>query len=242
MCAPDRFAFGALVRGTALVLTLAVGSGCSSGSSSSPTPVDIDPDLGTNNPAVVVGLGDSITFGVEDINVPDCDESYRGAGGYCPPLQALTGKTVVDEGICGEDSYGGVDRINSVLHRWHPGVILIDYSPNDLFNGTEAVISNLRIMIDAARKNHTVPVLGTLIPATGEHTGWNPFIVSVNAQIRALAAEQGLECADHYMAFKNDPGFMVSPYALLWEDGLHPNHAGYELMAKTWRWPLLRVY
>lgn len=242
MYATDRSVLRAFAGAVALALAMvSAGGGCSSGSSS-PTVVDIDPELGTNDPSVVVALGDSITFGAEDIGVEDCDESNRGAGGFCPPLQSLTGKTVRNEGICGEDSYGGVNRITQVMRRWRPGVILIDYSPNDLFNGTEAVISNLRIMIDAARKNHTVPVLGTLTPATGDHTGWNPFIVSVNLQIRALCAEQGLECADHYMAFKSDPGFTVSPYALLSEDGLHPNHAGYALMAKTWRWPLLRVY
>lgn len=240
MCAARLSVIRTLAGGIALAL--AVGSsGCSSGGGS-PTSVDIDPDFGANDPSVVVALGDSITFGAMDTGVEICDEFNRGAGGFCPPLQSLTGKTVVNEGICGEDSFGGVDRITTILRRHRPGVILIDYSPNDLFNGTEAVISNLRLMIDAARRNNTVPVIGTLLPTVGAHAGWNPFVISVNAQIRALCAELGLEYADHYQAFESDPGFLASPYALLSEDGLHPNHAGYALMAKTWRWPLLRVY
>ncbi len=230
----------ALAWRSAAFLLLIVACGCSS--SSSPTVVDVDPDLGENNPSIVVAIGDSITFGKYATGVELCDESERGIGGFCPELESLTGKTVVNEGECGEDSYGGADRVEDVLEEWRPGVLLIDYSPNDLFAGTDAVISNLRVMIEAARNNDTVPILGTLVPAAGDHDGWNPFIESVNAEILALCAELDLECADHHQAFVNDPGFQASPYALLSEDGLHPNDAGYALMAKTWRWPLLRVY
>ncbi|MHB8834110.1 MAG: SGNH/GDSL hydrolase family protein [Candidatus Methylomirabilia bacterium] len=222
----------------ALALTLSIaGSGCSG---DSPTGGDIEP--GPNDPSIVVALGDSITFGVMDRYVEVCDESLRGAGGFCPPLQSLSGKTVVNAGVCGEDSYGGVSRIRGVLETWRPGVILIDYSPNDLANGRDAVIGNLRVMIDAARENHTVPIIGTLLPTAGEHSGLNLFIVRLNAQIRALCAEQGLECADHYAAFVHDSYYQASPFARLSADGLHPNHAGYALMAATWARSLRRVY
>lgn len=233
-------ALPALARRSAALVLLVVGCGCSS--SSSPTVVDIDPDFGENNPSIVVAMGDSITFGKHATGVEFCDESERGIGGFCPELESLTGMTVVNEGECGEDSYGGADRVEDVLRQWRPGVLLIDYSPNDLFSGTDAVISNLRIMVEAALANNTVPILGTLVPAAGDHDGWNPFIESVNTGILALCAELNLECADHHQAFLNDPGFQASPYALLSEEGLHPNDAGYALMARTWRWPLLRVY
>lgn len=219
-----------------MALTLAIaGSGCSD---NSPTGADSGP----NDPSIVAALGDSITFGLMDTHVEDCDESKRGAGGFCPPLQALSGKTVVNAGVCGEDSYGGVSRIDGVLKLWRPGVILIDYSPNDFSNGRDVVISNLRIMIDAARENHTVPIIGTLLPTAGEHSGLNLFIVRLNAQIRALCAEQGLECADHHAAFVHDTYFQASPFTRLSEDGLHPNHAGYALMAETWARSLRRIY
>ena len=217
-------------------MTLAVaGGGCSDSSPSGA-------DSGPSDPAIVVALGDSITFGVMDREVENCEESHRGQGGFCPPLQALSGKTIVNAGVCGEDSYGGVSRINGVLKLWRPGVILIDYSPNDVPNGRDVVISNLRVMIDAARENHAVPIIGTLLPTAGEHSGLNLFIVRLNAQIRALCAELGLECADHYAAFVHDSYFQSSPFTRLSEDGLHPNHAGYALMAQTWARSLRRVY
>jgi len=230
-----------LARCFAAALLLAAGNSCSGGSS--PTAVvDIDPNFGTNDPSVVVALGDSITFGVFDEGVDLCSESYRGTAGFCPRLARLTGKTVINEGACGETSGSGASRVASVLQAWRPGVLLIDYSPNDFYTGSDVVIANLRAMITAARNNHTVPILGTLTPATSTHRGWEPFIEGLNIDIRALCTELSVECADHYQAFVSDPSYIASPDALLSEDGLHPNAAGYEVMARTWRWPLLRVY
>lgn len=241
MFSSTRTFFRAFARGIAPILALSVtiaGSGCHG--KSSPTGADID--FGANNPSVIVALGDSITFGVLDTNVETCSESNRGAGGFCPPLQLLTGKTVMNEGICGEQSNEGVDRINEVLNRWRPGVILLDYGINDLIFGTDVIISDLRIMVAAAQANNTVPVIGTLLPTAGPQVGLNSAVVRTNTQILALCDELRLECADHYTAFMDDSGFQSSPDALLSEDGLHPNHEGYALMAETWARALKRVY
>ena len=238
MRTPARSSRRTLALALALALAIA-GGGCHSGGSSAVD--ELDPDR-TNDRSIILALGDSITFGVMDTNVESCSQSNRGKGGFCPPLAALLDKTVVNAGVCGEDSSGGVERVSGLLRRFRPSVILIDYSPNDLFNGADFVINNLRVMIDAARSNHTVPIIGTLVPASSYHSGWNPFILDVNSRILALCAEQGLECADHHKAFVDSPDFQASPYALLSEDGLHPNHAGYVLMAETWYRSVRRVY
>jgi len=225
----------ALARGLAAALLLALGGGCTNKGDSST-------DFGDNDPSIVVALGDSITFGIFDMGIGFCSESYRGELGFSPRLQGLTGKTVINEGRCGETSNGGLGRIDDVLRRWRPGVLLIDYSPNDYYIGSDATIFNLRAMIATARANKTVPILGTLVPAVGMHRGWEDFITELNAKILALCTEEQLECADHYKAFSDDPGFKETPYALLSFDGLHPNDAGYALMAGTWREPLMRLY
>jgi lysophospholipase L1-like esterase len=222
-----------LAGGLAFVPLLAFGAGCHHDSAT---------DFGDNDPSIVVGLGDSITFGIFDTGVESCSESYRSTAGYCPRLEGLSGKTVINEGVCGEESSGGLSRISGVLARWKPGVILIDYSPNDIFNGSDAVISNLREMIATARANKTVPILGTLVPAVGEHQGWEPFIETLNPKILALCKEEDVPCADHYKAFVNNSSYIEMPYSLLSSDGLHPNSAGYELMAETWREQLMRQY
>ena len=218
----------------AAVLALSLAS-CSGGS-------EDEPDFGTNDTSMVVALGDSITFGLFDTGVDTCDEYQRKKGGFCPRLEGMTGKTVVNRGACGADSYDGVAQITRVLDRYRPSVILIDYSPNDIFNGTEVLISNLRTMITAARNNKTVPILGTLTPTTGAHEGWMDFIEAANSQILALCREERIECADHYRAFVQNPGFKTSPYFLLDGDGLHPNATGYQVMADTWHRPLRDAY
>lgn len=229
-----RRSLHARASGLALAVLLALGAGCSNDGANT--------DFGDNDPSVVVAIGDSITFGKHDMGIESCDHAYRTTVGFCPRLQAATGKTVINEGECGETSYGGLEKIDDVLQRWRPGVVLIDYSPNDIPYGSAGAISNLRGMIAAARANKTVPILGTLVPAVGPHAGWEPFIVDLNARILALCDEEGLDCADHYKAFANDPAFVDWPYALLDADGLHPNSAGYALMAETWRKPLMRQY
>lgn len=219
----------------AAVLLLALGAGCSSDSGTAN-------DFGNNDPSIVVAIGDSITFGKHDMGIESCAHAYREILGFCYRLENLTGKTVINEGECGERSGAGLEKIGSVLRRYRPGVILIDYSPNDIVDGANTTIYNLRAMIAVARANKTVPILGTLVPAVGEHEGWELFIENLNSKILALCDAERVECADHYKAFVNDPGYKASPYALLDLDGLHPNAAGYDLMAKTWRKPLMRQY
>ncbi|HEY5997671.1 MAG TPA: GDSL-type esterase/lipase family protein [bacterium] len=231
-CGPKRALSARLAAG--LVMAVLIGFGGCGG--------DSGPDFGDNDPELIVAIGDSITFGYGDIGVTDCVPAYRTLGGYPPRLAALTNKHVINAGVCGEDSFGGVDRVQRLLDRWHPGVLLIDYSPNDVINGTHALLANLRTMALAAKRNKTVPVLGTMTPATGEHGAWMHFIEAGNDGIRALCNELDIRCADHFQSFVSDPGYVTSPYFLLSEDGLHPNAAGYSLMARTWSEQLEKVY
>lgn len=228
------------VAALAAAAALSLAAGCAGKGATEPDVVP--PDFGDNDPQVIVGIGDSITFGIFDTDVELCQERYRPTSGYGPRLRRLTGKIVVNEGVCGEQSRDGAARVREVLRRWKPAVLLIDYSPNDILYGTGVLIGNLRLMIAAARQNGTVPILGTLTPALGDHQSWEPFIETANAHIRALCAEENIECADHWQAFVSDPAFARDPYALLSPDGLHPNAAGYTVMARTWRWPVLRTY
>lgn len=203
---------------------------------------DDPPDFGTNDPELILALGDSITYGVGDFNVTDCNFS-RDTAGYPVRLAGLIGKNVLNAGQCGATSFDGAAEIDYVLQRFRPGVLLIDFSPNDIFHDMDDIVANLRTMITAAKKQKTVPVIGTLVPAAGVHSGWEPFIEALNGEIHKLAQQEQIQCADLWAAFKADPGFDANPTGtLLSVDGLHPSAAGYDVMAKTWHDTLKNVY
>ena len=195
-------------------------------------------DFGNNDPNVFVAFGDSITSGTGDTgsDAPD-DPScvlHNTEFGYPPRLATLLGATVINEGVCGDTSGGGAARVQSVLSRHRPGYLLILFSPNDLFTPMDTIIENLRFIIQAAKDNKTIPIIGTLTPAFYSHRGWEPFIEALNPRIVQLANEEGIQVADHWTAFNMDA-------SLLTEDGLHPNARGYEVMARTWYEAILNV-
>jgi lysophospholipase L1-like esterase len=82
-------------------------------------------------------------------------------------------------------------------------------------------------MIQDAKARQTVPVLGTLTPMTGTHDLWASGVTALNPRIRALAAEEGARLADLEKAFGG------SPEQYLQGDGLHPNAAGNEIIARV---------
>lgn len=182
----------------------------------------------------IVLIGDSITVGLgEDANT-DCLKVNPERSGVGPRLRALERSPVINEGICGNTSFGGKDRVSLVLERRRPSLLLILFSPNDQFNEIDAVIDNLRFIIRAAQRFDAVPVIGTLTPARGRYARLEPFILALNAKIRELASAEQIALADHHLTFTSKPAFRAIWASLLANDGLHPNGKGYDAMATTW--------
>lgn len=193
----------------ALAVTGCFDSGSDGGGSS-------NQDFGDNDPARVVALGDSITEGQ---CVPDG-----------PPFPArvadLSGKQVVNQGICGERSAGGASRIGSVLNRYKPGYIVIFYGANDAIFALspESVINNLRNMCNAAIANKTVPILATCLPMYDSHAFANGKVLSYNPLIRDLGKELGVKVVDLEKEYGNNRDFLQ-------RDGLHPTDSGNQVIA-----------
>ena len=77
----------------------------------------------------------------------------------------------------------------------------------------------------------SLPVLATIIPGNPSMVpaGRNAWFDEMNVQIKALAREQGVTVADLNADFKasgNLPG--------LFADDVHPNDAGYQVIAQGW--------
>ena len=187
-----------------------------------------------------VAFGDSMTEGKLALFGPLTIGDPGPAVGYVYKLKALLeGRytaqqfSVTDEGLGGETTAAGRDRLPGVLIRDQPEVLLLLEGVNDLNAGRDAaipgVVSNLRAMIRTARSSGIVVLIGTLLPERpGGFRALAPgSIVPANNQIRLMAAAEGAILVDLYQAFEGRTETHIGA------DGLHPNDAGYTLMADT---------
>jgi lysophospholipase L1-like esterase len=193
------------------IFGLGLAAGCGGGDDGMATPED----FGGNNPDVIVALGDSITAGVDGGGTP-----------WPARLATLSGKTVVNAGVGGEESGGGANRIGSLLRARKPGYILIFYGANDAImqHDIDRTLNNIRGMVAAAKANKTAPVLATLLPMVGEHVIYNSAAVRISTGIRQIGGEEGVPVVDLAGEF-GDPQNQLLP------DGLHPNDLGNQIIA-----------
>ena len=187
--------------------------GCEKGSSAPPH------DFGNNDTNLYVACGDSVTQG-----------GYGGSdpGGYPAVLASMLGKRVINQSQGGYSSDGGIDIVNSALSDYKPGYVLILFGANDVIHAYDSndTINNLRTMIEAAKNNKSIPVMGTLLPMSGKHAAFEGGVEALNPLIIRLGKEEGIAVADLYAAFGDDPSLIV-------DDGLHPSDAGNQVIART---------
>ena len=198
-------------------------------------------DLPANFPIKkILCFGDSVTFGVT--------QQYGGSGGarpvlttvegYIPKLWRLleerygTGFELVNEGIGGENTREGLDRIDTMIRRHEPDLILIMEGIVDVNNEIArfpVVRSNLAEMMRIGILRGKFVIIGTYLPANPD--GFRVFAVEniarLNDVIRQEAKGKNVPIADHEVAAPK--GFRG-----LGSDGVHPNNLGYETMAQVW--------
>ena len=187
--------------------------------------------IGDNTPNTYMAFGDSITVG----------EGSQSTNGYLNVVEQLLAQNlggrhrVLGDGISGTTSDKGTDRIEGDLRRNHPAYLLILYGTND-WNKAPCkspdppcfTIDSLRFMIQAAKAQRTLPVVSTIIPANPDQNPpeRNQWVAAMNERIKALAREQGAALADSYAAFTK-----AGNLATLFDGKVHPNDAGYQLIA-----------
>jgi lysophospholipase L1-like esterase len=188
-------------------------AGC--GQDDSPAPHD----FGNNDTNLYVACGDSITEG-----------GYGGSdpGGYPAVLASMLGKRVINQSQGGDSSDGGIGIVNSALNNYKPGYVIILFGANDVIHSYDPndTINNLRTMIEAAKNNKSIPVIGTLLPMSEEHAPFEGGVEALNPLIIRLGEEEGIAVADLFAAFWGDPSLIV-------DDGLHPSDAGNQVIART---------
>jgi lysophospholipase L1-like esterase len=169
----------------------------------------------------VVFMGDSITEGWH----------FDGPKGFFP------GKPYINRGISGQTTPQMVLRFRQDVIALQPKVVVILAGINDIAGNTgpetmEEIEGNLTSMAELATANHIRVVLCSVMPAFD--FPWRPGlapaakVVALNEWIKGYAATKGYVYVDYHTAMKDDRDGLP---AKLSGDGVHPNPAGYAIMA-----------
>ncbi len=147
------------------------------------------------------------------------------------------GKPYVGRGISGQTTPQMLVRFRQDVIDLKPAVVVILAGTNDIAGNTgpstQAMIEdNLKSMVELARANGIRPVLSSVLPAYDYP--WRPGvepapkIVALNAWMKQYAAEHHVVYLDYWSAMA-DARQGLRPE--LTTDGVHPNEAGYQVMA-----------
>jgi lysophospholipase L1-like esterase len=185
---------------------------------------DADASLAAAKPGEnrVVFLGDSIT-------------DYWKLADYFP------GKPYINRGIDGQSTPEMLVRFRQDVINLHPAVLVVLAGTNDIAGVTgrtrnEDLESNYSDMAELARAHQIRVVFASLLPVNNytqeakESFALRPRVrlSAVNAWLRDYCAKNGLVYLDYAAALVDDRGMLKRELS---DDGLHPNDAGYKIMA-----------
>jgi lysophospholipase L1-like esterase len=147
------------------------------------------------------------------------------------------GKPYVGRGISGQTTPQMLVRFRQDVIALKPAVVVILGGTNDIAGNTgpstlEMIEDNLASMAEVAKSNGIKVVLSSVLPVFDYP--WKPGlepaqkIVTLNAWMKRYCASQGCIYLDYHSAMSDARQGMR---AELSGDGVHPNEAGYNVMA-----------
>ena len=175
----------------------------------------------------VIFMGDSITEGwgqKATATSPDRGEFFPG-------------KPYINRGISGQTTPQMLVRFRQDVIDLKPKVVVLLAGTNDLAENTGKLTlaeigGNIASMSELARANGIRVVLCSVLPASEFrwHPGLDPApkIRALNVWIKDYAAKNGFVYVDYYSSMSNSEGGLKTELS---PDGVHPNKAGYEIMA-----------
>lgn len=165
--------------------------------------------------ATVVAFGDSVTFGYQ-VNPKDS---------YPALLADLSYWNVINAGVVGERADEAKNRIDSVLVEHQPQLVIIELGGNDFLQrrNAQAVKEDLRAIIQSVKAHGAIPVL-VAVPAlspvaaiTGKPSDADIY--------QALAKEEKVNLISDLFSD-------ILGQENLKQDHVHPNQAGYKVLAE----------
>jgi len=175
----------------------------------------------------VVFMGDSITEGWG----MKATATSPARGEFFP------GKPYVNRGISGQTTPQMLVRFRQDVVLLKPKAVVLLAGTNDIAENTgketlEEIGNNIASMSEIARANGIRVVLCSVLPASDFqwHKGLEPApkIRALNTWMKEYTAKNGFVYVDYYSPMANSEGGLK---AELSPDGVHPNKAGYDIMA-----------
>jgi lysophospholipase L1-like esterase len=185
-------------------------------------------------PNIYLLFGDSITFGTGSSDGEGYGDELRA------DLRAYWGKAdITNDGVPGTRSNKGEARVSASLATRRPAYLLILYGTNDWNDGECRnefpcyTIDSLRSMVLQARDAGAFPVVGTIPPVNPsfldrDAEARNDWVKRMNELVRAMAKQEGAALAEVHGDFLKQPS--LPP---LFDDFLHPNDEGYQVIARA---------
>ncbi len=170
------------------------------------------------NDATVLILGDSLSYGTGATEGED----------YPSLLAANTGWNIINAGVPGDTSAGGLQRLPDLLERHEIDLLIVELGGNDFIQHVpqQETINNLRTILSEARANGIQSLL-LAIPA------FSPFGAAVGSLsdhelYLQLAKETGTPLVEDVFSD-------VLAKNALKSDPIHPNAEGYRLVEEELR-------
>jgi len=170
----------------------------------------------------VIFLGDSITD-------------------YWKLPQYFPGKPYLNRGIDGQTTSQMLVRLRQDVIELHPKVLVVLAGTNDIAGVTgptrnEDIEANYKSIAELARMHGIRVVFASLLPVHNytedakESFALRPRqrILGLNAWLKDYCRKNGLVYLDYYSALLGGNGMLKKEIS---DDGLHPNDAGYRIMA-----------
>ena len=170
----------------------------------------------------VVFIGDSIT-------------DYWKLADYFP------GKPYLNRGIDGQTTPQMLVRFRQDVIDLHPRVLVVLAGTNDVAGVTgptrnEDIEANYASMAELARLHHIRVIFSSLLPLNNytedakESFALRPHerILALNRWLKDYCAKNKLLYLDYFSALVDDKGMLKRDLS---DEGLHPNAAGYKIMA-----------
>jgi lysophospholipase L1-like esterase len=160
---------------------------------------------------------------------------HAGDTSYAGDVARIEHKAILSYGVSKETTRDGLPRLQALVRSVHPSTVVILEGINDLWGGrtTSDIVGNLSQMARSAQASGARPLIMTVLPVDRPvFPGVQSKVVALDTAIRAMGKHQNVQIIDTAARFLNHrPLSTLFRHSDGREDGVHPNDAGYRVLA-----------